>query len=146
MGNSDGHLWDTEDYLMHVRLLHFAAVRFLHIAVYIGSSLALRDWISGHAAVVGGYMFVWRLACCCDAGHGPHCRLSTCAVVGICNAIIVSPRLIPVVLCICCVACLPENYLWWPPKGAILFSSWNQLEKCVDDNLQELAEWYRRSD
>ena len=88
MGNSDGHLWGPEDYLMHWNVLN---VRFLHIAAYIGSSLVLRQWMSGQAAVVGGYMLVWRLACWCDAGHGPQCRLSTCAVVGICNAIIVSP-------------------------------------------------------
>ena len=102
--------------------------------------------MSGQAAVVGGYMFVWRLACWCDAGHGPQCRLSTCAVVCICNAIIVSPRFVPVVLCICGVACLPEKYLWWPPKGAIAVNSWNQLETCVEENVQKLAEWYRTSD
>ena len=128
---------------MHWNVLN---VRLLHIAAYIGSSLVLRQWMSGQAAVVGGYMFVWRLACWCDAGHGPQCRLSTCAVVGICNAIIVSPRFVPVVLYICGVACLPEKYLWWPPKGAIAVSSWNQVETCVNENLQKLAEWYRTSD
>ena len=117
---------------MHSNVLD---VRLLHIAAYIGSSLVLRQWMSGQAAVVGGYMFVWRLACWCDAGHGPQCRLSTCAVVGICNAIIVSPRFVPVVLYICGVACLPEKYLWWPPKGAIAVSSWNQVETCVNENL-----------
>ena len=128
---------------MHSNLLN---VRLLHMAAYIGTSLVLRQWMCGHAAVVVGYIFVWRLACWSDAGHGAQCRWCTCAAVGFCCGIIVIPRLVPVVFYICGVASLPANYLWWPPKGTIAGNSWSQLEACVKDNLQRLAQWYRTSD
>ena len=128
---------------MHSNLLN---VRVLHMAACIGAALVLRHWLCGHAAVVFAYVFVWRLALWGDAGHGPQCRWSTCAAFGISCSIIVGARLLPVFSYVCGVACLPAQYLWWPPKGDTSESSWAELEQFVQNNLQTLAQRHRTCD
>ena len=128
---------------MHSNLLN---VRLLHMAACIGAALVLRHWLCGHAAVVFAYIFVWRLAFWGDAGHGPQCRWSTCAAFGISCSIIVGARLLPLFSYVCGVACLPAQYLWWPPKGGTSERLWAELEQVVEDNLQTLAQRHRTRD